>query len=68
MIRSVPEPSSLTSQRPPPQTPLAMNSRPYAVPAWTWAPLPGRPGTAAKNDQATSSSASARNTTSTSAD
>jgi hypothetical protein len=45
MIRSVREPSSLTSQRPRPQTPLAMTGLDPG-------PLPGKPGTAAKNDPA----------------
>jgi hypothetical protein len=57
MIRSVREPSSLTSQRPPPQTPLAMTGLDPG-------PTPGQAGAAAKNDPA----ASARNTATTSAE
>ena len=42
MIRSVREPSSLTSQRPPPQTPLAMNGRPHRGTGLDPGPAPGQ--------------------------
>jgi hypothetical protein len=57
MIRSVREPSSLTSQRPPPQTPPAMTGLDPG-------PTPGQARYRRENDPA----ASARNTATTSAE
>jgi hypothetical protein len=50
MIRSVREPSSLTSQRPPPQTPLATNSRPHRGTGLDPGPAPGTPPAPVQNN------------------